>query len=220
MTESTTTQPSRGLLAAGVVAGPLFVITVLVQSATRDGFDPKIHPLSMLSLGDLGWIQITNFVLSGLLFVAAAVGLRRTLRAGPGRTWGPILIGVFGVSLVWGGVFVTDPAFGFPPGTPEGQPDQLSWHGILHTIGPTVAGIALIAACVVFARRYAREGHRGWATYSVVTAVVYLVLALVAFPADDFRPALAGGALIWLWASAIAARSMAVTTHPATATTD
>lgn len=95
---------SRGLLAAGVVAGPLFVITVLIQSATRAGFDPKVHPLSLLSLGDLGWIQITNFVLSGLLFVAAAVGLRRTLRSGPGRTWGPILMGVFGVSLVWGGV--------------------------------------------------------------------------------------------------------------------
>ncbi len=61
---------------------------------THDGFDPRRHPLSLLSLDELGWIQITNFVVAGLLFVASAVGMRRVLHPGRGTTWGPLLIGV------------------------------------------------------------------------------------------------------------------------------
>jgi len=68
------------LLSCGALAGPLFLTTVLVQEATREGFDPSRHPLSALSLGDLGWIQTTNFVLTGLLATAGAVGARHALR--------------------------------------------------------------------------------------------------------------------------------------------
>jgi hypothetical protein len=194
---------TRTLLAGGVVGGPLFIILVVLQELTRDGFDPKRHALSQLSTGDLGWLQIANFIVTGLLFVGCAVGMRRVL---PGSRWGPWLFGAFGAALVWGGVFVTDPVDGFPPGTPEGVPDELSWHGILHVIAPTVAGIAIVAACFVFARRFARQGERGWAAYSVAAAVAYLILGFAAFPADDFRLMLAGGILVWSWASVVAFR--------------
>ena len=83
-----TTSSTRALLACGVVGAPLFVVASLVQSSTRDGFDLKRHPFSMLSLGEHGWIQITNFVVCGLLFIACGVGMRRALRSGKGRTWG------------------------------------------------------------------------------------------------------------------------------------
>ena len=82
-----TTRPTLMLLACGVVAGPLFIAVALLQALTRQGFDLGRHPLSLLSLGELGWIQITNFVVAGLLTVAFAVGLRRVLhpgRAAPG----------------------------------------------------------------------------------------------------------------------------------------
>jgi len=177
------------------------VSSVLVQEATRDGFDPRRHPLSLLSLGDLGWIQITTFVVAGALVLAGAVGLRRVLGRGPG----PWLIGAYGAALVWGGVFVADPAFGFPVGTPDGSPARLSWHGILHGIAPAAASLALIVACFVFARRYATERRTGWARYSVASAVVGLGLTLASFTVADYRLMLAGGALIWLWSSAVLA---------------
>jgi hypothetical protein len=41
------------------------------QALTRDGFDLTRNAFSFLSLGDLGWIQITIFVVCGLLFVVA-----------------------------------------------------------------------------------------------------------------------------------------------------
>jgi hypothetical protein len=77
------------LLACGVVAGPLFIGLVLLQAITRDGFDLRRHPLSLLSLGGLGCIQIANFVVAGALCVACAVGMRRVLHPGPagGRGW-------------------------------------------------------------------------------------------------------------------------------------
>jgi hypothetical protein len=209
MTSTTQTRPTtRTLLAGGVIGGPLFIILVVAQELTREGFDPERHALSQLSTGDLGWLQIANFIVTGLLFIGCAVGMRRVL---PGR-WGPWLFGTFGAALVWGGVFVADPADGFPPGTPEGAPDELSWHGILHVIAPTVAGIAIIAACFVFARWFARRGERGWAAYSVTAAVAYLVLGFAAFPAEDFRWMLAGGILVWIWASVVALRLLTETT--------
>jgi hypothetical protein len=201
----TTTTMTRALLACGVAAGPLFTVVAVAQMAARAGFDPARHPISLLSVGELGWVQITNFVLAGLLFVAAAVGMRRVLRTGAGGTWGPLLVGAMGVALVWGGVFVADPVDGFPPGTPPGAPDQLSWHGILHGIGPVVGLLAPLAGCYVFGRRFGRLGRRGWAAYCAATGVASPILGVAAFAADDFRLLFAGGVLLWGWASVMAA---------------
>jgi Protein of unknown function (DUF998) len=58
------TSVTRALLAGGG-AGPLFILVGLLQAFTRDGFDLRRHPLSLLSNGDLGWIQIANFIVTG-----------------------------------------------------------------------------------------------------------------------------------------------------------
>jgi hypothetical protein len=157
----------------------------------------------MLSLGDLGWIQISTFILAGLLTIAGAVGFRRALHPGRAATWGPLLIGTYGLGLIWGGVFATDPADGFPAGIPAGPP-EVSWHGTLHNLSPTIIGFALIGACLVFARRFLGLGRRGWAIYCLATPVVYLGLGFAAFPLQDLRWLLAGGAVIWLWPSVLA----------------
>ena len=47
---------SLRLLACGVVSAPLFVAVVLVEAGTRQGFDLVRMPLSLLSLGDTGWV--------------------------------------------------------------------------------------------------------------------------------------------------------------------
>jgi hypothetical membrane protein len=181
------TSATRALLAGGAVAGPLFIVVGLLQAFAREGFDRRRHPLSLLSNGDLGWIQIANFVVTGLLFLAGAVGMRRVLHPGRGGTWGPLLVGAVGVGMILAGVFVADPADGFPPGTPPGRPDTLSWHSGLHFLVAGVAYLSLIAASFVFARRFAGLGQRGWAWYSLMTGLVFLAawLALFAWPEQD-----------------------------------
>lgn len=199
---------TRILLGSGAAAGPTFIAVALIQAATRSGFDAVKHPLSLLSLGELGWIQITNFVLAGLLFFAAAVGLRRALSPGPASVWGPRLIGAFGVALIGGGAFVADPGLGFPPGTPEGIPDEMSWHGIAHSAAPVVGFLALSLACFVFARRSLRFGERRWAVWSIVTGVSIQVLGAMSNMSLNFIPLWAAMVLGFGWASAQAARLM------------
>ena len=88
MTTTTTCPPlaeriTKSLLGYGVIAGPIYVVLVAAQAATRDGFDPTRHAASQLANGDLGWIQIATFLITGAMTIAAAVGVRRALGAGP-----------------------------------------------------------------------------------------------------------------------------------------
>jgi uncharacterized protein DUF998 len=64
-TRSRTETATRAMLGCGLVAGPLFVATAILQMLTRDGFDLRRHPISLLSVGEHGWIQVTNFIVAG-----------------------------------------------------------------------------------------------------------------------------------------------------------
>jgi hypothetical protein len=165
---------TRSLLGYGVVAGPLYVVVVLVQSFIRPGFDLFRDDASLLSNGSLGWIQIANFLLTGLCVLVAAVGLARAMRGGRGAAWAPRLLAVYGVALIAAGVFVADPMYGFPPGTPAGRPESISAHGILHVVAAAVGFLSFIAACIVLARRFASEGMRTMSAFSITTGVVFL----------------------------------------------
>jgi len=170
---------TRTLLACGVIGGPLFVATFLVEGATRANYDPLRHPVSSLALGNSGWTQSANFIVAGLLTLAFAVGLWRALRPGKGSTWGPLLVGVWAVGLLGAGVFVTDPVSGYPPGAPD-RLSGYSWHGALHDLFSGPAFVALTAACFVFSRRFAARGERVWAVYSAVSGLVFVVAFVLA----------------------------------------
>lgn len=75
-----------------------------MQALTRTGFSLSHQPLSMLSLGDLGWIQITNSLLAGLFSLAFAVGVKRRLATGPATPVAVacLLLGIpFGPGFSW-----------------------------------------------------------------------------------------------------------------------
>jgi hypothetical protein len=195
---------TAALLACGAFAGPLFLAVVGLQDLTRAGVDPRRQPLSLLSLGDVGWVQIANFVTGGLLNLAFAVGLRRARLDGHRGLAGPVLIGAYGVGLLTAGVFVTDPARGFPPGV--AAPARPSWHQTGHTIGAILAFGALIAACGVFARRFAASGERRCAMFCAVTGVALVALVLsTSVEAAESLLLHAAAVVGWTWASALAA---------------
>jgi hypothetical protein len=168
------------LLGCGVVGPSLFYVVLLVEGATRPGYNAIQTQGSYLALSDQGWEQIANFIVSGLLCIAFAVGLRRIWRSGRASVWGPILVGLFGLGLVLAGVFVTDPGGGYPPGAPiNGTPQTL--HGWVHGInGLLLFNVVLPAACFVLSRRFAAEPqNRKWATYSWVTGALILVISIL-----------------------------------------
>lgn len=159
------------LLWAGVVAGPLYVGVSLAQALTRPGFDLTRHSWSVLANGDLGWIQVTNLIVTGVLVIVFAVGLRRALVEGPASRWAPRLIVGYGLGLIVAGVFRADPVAGFPVGTPATT--TVSGHGMVHLMAGAVGFLCLTAACLVLARRLA-DTSRAWAIWTGGAGIAFL----------------------------------------------
>jgi hypothetical protein len=165
---------TRSLLGYGVLAGPFYVSVVLVQALIRPGFDLTRHDASLLSNGSLGWIQIANFVLTGAMVVACAVGLRRALAAGAAANAGALLLALFGLGMIGAGIFIADPMNGFPPGAPAGRPVAISNHGVLHLVSAGIGFLAFAASCFVIAQRFARERRTAWTWFSRATGLLFL----------------------------------------------
>jgi hypothetical membrane protein len=171
------TRSTRILLIGGIVAAPLFVAVWALQAFTREGFRPTYHPLSLLSLGEGGGVQIANFVVTGLLLIGAGIGLRRAARS----TGAAVLVAIMGAGLVIAGVFVTDAGAGFPAGAPDGAP-VMSWHGAVHEVGFVLTQLAFVAVAILWAVRFGRAGQRGWMIASILALVAAIAVAAVGSP--------------------------------------
>lgn len=202
------TRVTRSLLGYGALAGPFYVVVVLGQALLRPGFNLVHDDASLLSNGSLGWIQVANFLLTGLMVIAFAVGVRRALTGGRAGLWGPILVGLYGLGLIGAGVFVADPMGGFPPGTPAGRPASISLHGILHIVSAAIGFFGFAAACFVIARRFAMDRRSGWAWGSRLVGIIFLAgFAAVASGSDSAVVVLGFWAallLAWGWLAALA----------------
>jgi hypothetical protein len=169
---------TRLLLACRVIAGPLFTISWLLEGTTRVGYDALRHPISSLSIGDFGWTQVTNFLITGVLLLAFAFGLRHALRALKESTGVPLLIALIGFGLIGAGIFVTDPMNGYPLDTPN-LPLQYSLAGRLHRFFSAFVFLGLPVACFMFARLFTRYGEGAWAVYSRATGIAFLLAFIV-----------------------------------------
>lgn len=197
---------TKSLLGWGIIAGPVYITTAAVEVATREGFDPLRHSLSLMSNGAYGWVHITLLILTGLLTIAAAVGFYRSRYTGIDRAWAPYLLALYGVGLVGAGIFSADPALGFPVGTPADAND-VSWKGIMHFVSGGIGFLGLIGACLSFARTFSRLGQKVLAVFSAATGVAFLAaFADIATGQGSATSIVAfSGAVIlsWCWLSAV-----------------
>jgi hypothetical protein len=162
----------------------------------------------VLSLGERGWLMAATFVVTGILTIACAIGMRQRLAGAPGGTWGALLVGVYGVGLVMAGIFPAPAGLGFPPGTPDDQAPVMDSSAIIHSIAFMLAFGSLIAATFVFAGAFARTRSVIAATLSasagaampalIVLGMVDVVPTGIAF----YLAALLG----WGWVGAMASR--------------
>jgi hypothetical membrane protein len=192
---------ARALLLAGAMAGPLYIGLGVAQALLREGFDPRIHALSLLANGPMGWVQTLNFVLAGALVAAGAVGVWRVLAGKRGGRWASILLGLYAVGLLGAGLFPADAGAGFPPGTPS--PEAMSQAGLLHFVFGALGFYALAGCIAVFAWRYLKGGRSGWAAATAGTALVFLAgfLSMASGPPAPATMLAFYGvvALSWVW---------------------
>ena len=194
---------TRSLLGYGVIAGPLYVTVSLAQAFTREGIDPTRHAWSMLANGRLGWIQTLNLVLTGLMVVAAAAGVRRAA----GR--GGVPLAIYGVGMVLAGFFRADPGRGFPPGAEAGalswhsaEAGALSWHGAVHLAAAGVGFAGLVAATFVLAREVGGLWSRTVGVVFVAAFVAMNASAGAAWAIVAFSVAV-GAVSVWLSALSV-----------------
>ncbi|HSB02823.1 MAG TPA: DUF998 domain-containing protein [Anaerolineales bacterium] len=199
-------------LAGGVLAGPLFTLLWIIESVTRPDYNLLRHPVSSLALGHYGWMQSANFIVTGLLTLAFAIGLWLTLRPQKGSTWGPFLVAIWAVGLLGAGIFVTDPVSGYPPGTPDLIVNPTT-HGALHDQISLLGFLSLTAACFVFTSHFAALGKWRWTVYSILTGVLFpigIFLASAAFGQSESLVAFGGliqrvtVTLGWTWLTLLA----------------
>lgn len=176
-TENSQTQgyslTNQFLIACGVIGPILFILVFLVEGATRPGYSAWRNFVSDLSLSNQGWIQIANFLICGVSVLCFALGLRQVLRSGKGAVWGPLLLGIFGLSLIIAGLFVTDPSLGYYPAGVSSSIQTL--HGTIHGANAPLAFGSLTIAIFVLARRFASDPRwRGWGLSSLLTGILFV----------------------------------------------
>lgn len=159
---------TRWLLRCGALAGPLLVFVLLGQALWREDYDAGADPISSLSLGAHGWVQIATFVVVGALVAAFGAGVHSLREHGTAvRAAGAVLV-VMGGGLVGVGVLVTDP---------------VAWHGRWHDVATGVAINAGLVAVVVLSVAWWRGGRRRPALHGLATAVVCAALGWSGDPA-------------------------------------
>lgn len=164
---------SQSLLRFGVLVGPFYLAVGLLQALLRDGFDLKRHALSHLANGPGGWVQTANFVLSGLMVIAAAVGFARVLRPqSRAVSW---TLGGFGASMLVAAVFPADPVDGFPVGTPEGNPTSISTTGLVHFAAGALGFTLLAVSCFIAAWSMSRRNATSLARLSLLCGLAVVV---------------------------------------------
>jgi hypothetical protein len=184
------------LLGIGALGAAMFVAVFTVLGVAQQGYRPSRQPVSALVLGEHGWVQIVNFVATGLAIGALALGVHRALPHTAAAGWGCALLGVVAVGLMASGVFMMDPPI--DNASTVGGP---SWHGRLHDVFGLVVFTALSAAAIVLsATLWSVHGLRWLSVMSVLAGVACAAL-FVAFAATTEAGANTAG--VWQRASII-----------------
>lgn len=207
---------TRSLLGYGVLAGGVYLVVGIILGLVRDGFDFSQHALSLLMLGDFGWIQRLNIITVGLMVIAAAVGVVRALRASSMASWAAGLVGAYGACLIASGIFPPDPTAGFP----EDASTDGTLSGVLHLAFGAIGFLALAIAAFVIATWCVRRHEARRALYSRVSGALIIVsfLAGAALATETLGVAALWVAVVvgWVWLAATSIHLYRTVPHPDT----
>lgn len=195
------TKKQNWRLISGIIAGPFFIFSFLIQGAVRAGYNPLIHPVSALSLGNLGWIQIFTFIITGLLLFNYSLELRNIFsKSDWSLRLGANLVMLLAFGQLAAGIFVVDLGTGYPPGTTALS--SPTWHGVIHNLSSLTNFVGLPICFFIFANYFFKNHKANWAIYSVISGIIMIVASILRINVLSYgglfqRIALVTG-LIWL----------------------
>jgi hypothetical protein len=128
---------------AGMIAPILFVLVFTIEGWLRPGYIPMEMPISALSLGPRGWIQITNFVAFGLLLLLFSRKMFLEFSKENLKRSGPILLIIIALFYLLSGPFVMD--------------HQVSLHGTIHNILGVFVFLLMPISIFIFLRQFNKK---------------------------------------------------------------
>ncbi len=148
----------------------LFVSIFILEDIFCTNYNWLTTAVSEHSIGSCGWIQITNFIVSGVLFLIFARGVTLELREDMASKLGPLFLMIFAACLIASGPFVTDPApvilFS----------NQATWYGNVHGLLGAIAFILMPLSCFVFYRRFRKDlKWKRFAKWTLVVCIITIV---------------------------------------------
>ena len=153
---------------AGILAPAIFVGVFTVEGALRSGYDPLKMYISALSLGNRGWIQISNFLILGSLLFIFTLGLSKEFQTGKASRGGIITLYVISALFFISGPFVMDPT--------ETPADQMSVHGLIHGLSGGIVFTIMPIIIFIFLRRFVSDTN--WQSFRRWTLILGIIEAL------------------------------------------
>lgn len=165
---------------AGMAGAVLFVSVFTIEGYLRPGYDPRSMFVSELSLGSRGWIQIANFIVTGLLVLLFSRAVAAEFSAGRASKAGPILLTIIGFGLLVSGPLVMDPA-----PTPR---DLMTLRSRLHWgFGGLIFSLSPVS-CFVFWSRFRRDPKWQSLTWWTLAIGVITGAAVILMSIGPTRP--------------------------------
>ncbi|MCL2157591.1 MAG: DUF998 domain-containing protein [Methanobrevibacter sp.] len=196
---------NKCLILCGVIAGLFFTISWIIQGAFREGYNPVMAPVSSLSIGPVGWIQVATFLITGVLIVFFAYGLLKITKEEKEvddvekevikeeveeeeivkeeknngiPIWGPILLLVCGIGLIGAGCFTTDTTTGYSEAKAIVK-DNPSFSGPIHKFFAGFLFFGLPLATFIFGNYFSSKNKKNWMIYSFLTGILFLIMFFI-----------------------------------------
>ena len=155
-----------GMIGPFLFGGVVTTLTILKYDFLLSlGWHPLNAPTfdwpSGLALGAYGWIMTMTFIISGLMLIIFASGLRLSLPRSRLTLIATFALFLAGLALA-GLAFTTDPTIRSTPAT---------WHGQLHDLSFVLLGITLMPAMILLGLAFRRSARwRSLSSYTWLTA--------------------------------------------------
>lgn len=161
---------------AGMIGPILFVGTFTIEGLFRSDYNSQEMYVSALSLGTRGWIQISNFIVFGILYFLFARGVAVEFKDGKASKAGPLLFTISAICFLFSGPFVMDPM--------NTIQSQMSLHGMLHGIFGGIVFSLMPVNCFVFLRRFRNDPKwrslQGWTFGAgIIVSLAVILLTIV-----------------------------------------
>ncbi len=157
----------------GVIAPILFVLIFTIEGLFRENYSAMKNFISELSVGNRGWIQITNFLIFGFLFLIFSIWLLQEFRKRGLSITGSILFLILAACYFFSGPFVTDTGTIFT--------QQKSVHGIIHGVLGGIVFSLMTASSWTFLKLFKKaKDFKSLKDVTLFFAII-LTLSLIAF---------------------------------------